>query len=261
MPRFSANISILFNDLPFMDRFAAARAAGFHAVECWFPGEHGTTEIAQQLDAHGLEMVGINTSRGVGDQWGLAAVPGQEAAFGVSMDDALAQAALLGCSNIHVMAGMTHGDPAAAHRTFLLNLEHAIRRAEGTGITLLIEPLNHFDRPGYLLSSTVQAAEIIAQAGLHDLRLMFDCYHVAREEGGVLERMRAVWPHIGHIQIAGVPNRGAPDQGELDYAPIFQGIDELGWPGWVGAEYQASGPAADSLDWLKRSETAQVQPS
>jgi len=253
MPRFTANVSILFSEHAFLDRFAAARDAGFTAVECWFPDEHGPQEIRQRLDDYGLTMVGINTSRGTDDEFGLAAVPGREAAFRTAMDRALDHAALFGNCAIHVMAGTVGaaGQDAAMH-IFRDNLTTALRLAEGTGIQLLIEPLNSHDRPGYALSTVAQAAEIIDSAGLHALRIMFDCYHVAMEGGDVIAQMHAVWPKIGHIQFAGVPARGVPSEGRVDYTTVFAEIDRLGWPGWVGAEYRADVSTPENLAWLGR---------
>jgi len=252
MPRFAANLSIMFTEHPFLDRFGAAKAAGFGAVECWFPSEHGTREIARRLDDLGLEMVVVNTAHGSGDEWGLAALPGCEEPFQASVDEALEHAAAFGNCAIHVMAGLAgHVPREAALRTYKANLEHAVRRAEGTGSRLLIEPLNHHDRPGYLLSSAAQAAAIIDDTGLHDLRIMFDCYHVEMEDGDLLDRMREVWPKIGHIQFAGVPARGVPMVGQVDYPAVFDEIDRLGWAGWVGAEYRVAETTPASLAWLQ----------
>ena len=232
MPRFAVNVSIMFSEHPFLDRFGAAKAAGFHAVECWFPAEHGKSEVASRLADHGLEMVVINTAHGSGDEWGLSAVPGREQAFRNSIDEALEHAAAFGNCAVHVMAGLAgHVPREAALRTYMANLEHALQRAEGTGIQLLIEPLNRRNRPGYLLHSADQAADIIGQAGFEDLRIMFDCYHVGMEDGAVLDVMRRVWSKIGHIQFAGVPSRGVPTEGSVDFGAVFQEVDRLGWKG------------------------------
>ncbi len=251
MPRFAANLSMMFTERPFLDRFQAAKAAGFDAVECWFPTEYGRREIADRLTDLNLPMVVINTAYGAGEEWGLAALPGREGAFRESIDEALEHAAALGNCSVHVMAGLAgQVSRDAALDTYKANLEHAVRRAEGSGIQLLIEPLNRHDRPGYLLSSVGQAAEIIESTGLHDLKIMFDCYHVEMEDGDLLARMRGIWPKIGHIQIAGVPTRGAPTDGRVDYAALFEEIDRLGWAGWVGAEYRPTGITEESLGWL-----------
>lgn len=252
MLTFSANLSILFTELPFAQRFAAARQAGFDAVECWFPYEHASAaEVRAWLDAHQLKMVGINTPWGASDQWGLAALPGYEAAFEKSVRDTLAFAQTVGHPAIHVMAGLAgHVPEADARRCYYDNLERAVRWAEDSDSTLVIEPLNGRDRPGYFLHSVDQAADIIERQGLGDLRIMFDCYHVQVQQGDVITRMRRYFDKLGHVQIAGVPARGEPDRGELNYVEVLRELDRLGWQGYVGAEYKPAGPSADSLDWL-----------
>jgi hydroxypyruvate isomerase len=252
MLKFSANLSILFTELPFAQRFAAAKQAGFDAVECWFPYEHASAAEARALlDDHQLQMVGINTPWGEASQWGLAALPGSEAAFEKSMRDTLEFAHAVGSPAIHVMAGLAgHVSPADAQRCYLNNLARALQWAEGSGSTLVIEPLNGRDRPGYFLNSVDQAADIIEHEGLSALRIMFDCYHIQVQEGDVITRMRRHFDKIGHVQIAGAPARGEPDKGELNYVEVLRELDTLGWQGWVGAEYKPSGASADSLGWL-----------
>lgn len=252
MPRYSANISILFTELPFLARFAAARAAGFEAVECWFPYEHAPEELRAILDGEGLTLVGINTAPGdvSKGEWGVTALPGREAEFDRQIAQALDYAAALGARGVHVMAAMCGGlDLAACGRAYLANLEKALRRAEGSGVTLLIEPLNARDRPGYFLSRSDQAAEIITRLGHPALRLMFDIYHVQVMEGDIIRRLRAHRPLTGHIQIAAVPSRAEPDEGELDYRAILSEIDALGWEGWVGCEYKPRASTLDGLGW------------
>lgn len=252
MLKFSANLSILFTELPFAARFAAAKAAGFNAVECWFPYEHeDAASVKRLLDDNGLHMVGINTPWGSGSQWGLAALPGSEAAFEASVQQTLDYANAIGCPAVHVMAGLAGHVPAAeARRAYRASLATAVRLAEGRGITLLIEPLNGRDRPGYFLRSVDQAAEVIDRAGLGSVRIMFDCYHTQVEEGDVISRLRRHFHLLGHVQIAGVPARGEPDRGELNYAEILRELGRLGWTGHVGAEYKPTGPSNDSFAWL-----------
>jgi len=253
MPRFSANLSILFGDLPFLDRFQAAREAGFSAVECWFPHEHGVNDIAQRLGDLDLKMVGINSAHGDAADWGLAALPGRESEFKTSIEQALQSATRFDNCAVHVMAGLAGSVRREdAWQTYLKNLECAVRIAEGSGVQLLIEPLNSRDRPGYLLHSVEQAAQIIERTGLSSLRIMFDCYHVQVEEGDLISRMRRHWSKIGHLQIACPPSRSEPGTGELDYDFIFAEIDSLGWSGWVGAEYIPSGKTIDSLSWFHK---------
>ncbi|MEI2417685.1 TIM barrel protein [Orrella sp. JC864] len=252
MLRFSANLSILFTELPFAERFAAAKAAGFDAVECWFPYEHATAaQVGGLLRDNGLQMVGINTPWGADGQWGLAALPGSEAAFEDSLRRTLDYAQAIGRPAVHVMAGLAGHVPAhEARRAYLANLRKAVRLAEGSGVTLLIEPLNGRDRPGYFLRSVEQAAQVIESQGLDSLRIMFDCYHTQIEEGDVITRLRRHFGKLGHIQIAGVPARGEPDRGELNYTEILRELRQLGWSGHIGAEYKPSGASAQSLAWL-----------
>ena len=253
MPRFSANVSILFTELPFIDRFAAARSAGFDAAECWFPYEHGVDEVARALRDARLTMVGINSAHGGAQEWGLAALPGREDDFVASVDEALDAARRFGNCAVHVMAGLAGAIPRAqAWATYLANLRRAVRRAQGSGVQLLIEPLNGRDRPGYLLNSSDRAAEVTWLDGLGSLRVMFDCYHVQVEEGDLVARLRRHWDRIGHLQIANPPNRNEPGRGEIDYRYVFDEIDRLGWKGWVGAEYLPSTPTTlESLDWFR----------
>lgn len=252
MPRFSANLSILFCELPFMERFAAAKEAGFQAVECWFPYEHGSEEVARLLRDLELEMVGINSAHGGPHEWGLAALPGREDEFLKSVDQALDCAVRCNRCAVHVMGGLAGAIPQVeAWRTYAANLEQAVRRAEGTGVQLLLEPLNSRDRPGYIPSSVDRAAELIERTGLGALKIMFDCYHVQVEDGDLVTRLRRHWDKIGHIQIASPPNRTEPGTGEIDYGYVFDEIDRLGWKGWVGAEYRPSRSTAESFGWMK----------
>jgi len=253
MPRYSANLSILFQELPFRDRFAAARAAGFDGVECWFPYDHSANEIASLLREHRLTMVGINTAHGAAGDWGLAALPGREGEFLATVDQALEYASALGRCAVHVMGGLAGSIPSVdAWGTYIRNLEAALRRAEGTGIQLLIEPLNARDRPGYILSSVDRAADLIDRSGLGALKIMFDCYHVQIQEGDLVTRLRRHWSKIGHIQFASPPGRTEPGTGEIDYRFVFGEIDRLGWAGWVGAEYRPSTTTDASFGWLVR---------
>lgn len=250
--RFSANLGFLWADLPLPDAIHAAYAAGFVAVECHWPYEVPAREVADALNGTGLSMLSLNTAPGdlaAGD-FGLAAVPGREAEARGGIDAALAYAGAIGAQMVHVMAGRAEGP--AARRAFLANLAYGCQRAEAAGITLLIEPLNAFDTPGYFLKDTGQAARIIAELCAPNLKLMFDCYHTARTEGDVSARLDALLPIIGHIQIAGVPNRGPPDTGTLDYRRVFDHLRGLGWTEPLGAEYKAPGAPEASLTWMRR---------
>ena len=252
MPRYSANISIMFPELPFLERFAAAKAAGFDAVEFWFPYEHPKAQLRGMLDDLGLTLVGLNTAPGdVGKgEWGHAALPGREEDFDRGFAQALDYAVALGSGGIHVMAAMTGAlDHATCEKIYMANLEQAARRTEASGITLLIEPLNAKDRPGYFLSRSDQAIDIIKRIGAPNLKLMFDVYHVQVMEGDIIRRLRGHLPHIGHIQIAAVPTRAEPDEGELNYRTILAEVDALGWQGWVGCEYKPRAGTVEGLGW------------
>ncbi len=248
--RLSANLGFLWADRPLAQAIHAAQAAGFDAVECHWPYDAPVEEVRAALTATGLPMLGLNTRRGdvgAGDN-GLAALPGREGAAQAAIDEAIAYADAVGAAAIHVMAGVAEGEAAGA--TFLTNLRYATER---TRRTILIEPLNRHDAPGYFLRTTDQAAQVIEAVAAPNLKLMFDCYHVGRTEGDVITRLAALLPLVGHIQIAAVPDRGAPDHGELHYPTVLAAIAELGWPGHVGAEYRPAGPTDASLGWMAES--------
>jgi hydroxypyruvate isomerase len=195
-------------------------------------------------------MLGLNTRRGdvdAGDN-GLAAIPGREDEARATIDEAIEYAVQISASSIHVMAGFA--ESAEACNTFIENLVYACNQAERHGLTILIEPLNEHDAPGYFLQTTKQATEIIADVGSANLKLMFDCYHVGRTEGEVIARLKALLPIIGHIQFASVPDRGTPDHGEVDYQQVFSQINALDWGTPLGAEYKPEGETDVSLDWM-----------
>ena len=245
--KFSANLGFLWAELPLPDAIRAAHRAGFDAVECHWPFDTPAGVTRDALQETGLPMLGLNTRRGnvAAGENGLAALPGREAEARAAIDEALAYARATGTAAVHVMAGRT--DDPRAEDTFLANLAYACHAAEPDGITILIEPLNPHDAPGYFLKDTAQAVRLIQTLDHPRLRLMFDCYHVARVEGDVCARFAAVRPLIGHVQIAGVPARGRPDRGDVDYGSL---LPSLGWPGPIGAEYRPGGATEDSLGWL-----------
>lgn len=250
--KFSANLGFLWTDKALPDAIRAAHAAGFDAVECHWPYEVPVAEVVAALKDTGLPMLGLNTRRGdvgAGDV-GLSALPGRDSDARAAIDEAIAYATAIGAGNVHVMAGMASG--AAARDAFVSALDHACTRAAPEGITILIEPLNPHDAPGYFLSTTGQAVEIIAQVGAPNLKLMFDCYHVARTEGDVIGRLKSVWGSIGHIQFAAVPDRGPPDQGTLDYSQVFRAIARMGYQAPLGAEYKPGPDTGASLGWMPK---------
>lgn len=246
---FSANLGFLYTDRTLPDAIRAAHAAGFAAVECHWPYDTPAADTLAALRDTGLLMLGLNTLRGntaIGEN-GLSALPGREAEAREAIDQALAYARATGTHAVHVMAGNSSGPRARA--AFVANLTYAC--AQAPDLTILIEPLNPHNAPGYYLNSTGLAADIIREVGATNLRLMFDCYHVQIIEGDVCRRLAALLPLIGHIQIASVPDRGAPDHGELDYGYVLARIAALGWTSPIGAEYLL-GPGAPDMGWMAR---------
>ena len=252
--QFSANLGFLWQDQTLPQAIHSAKAAGFDAVECHWPYAFPAQDVQDALQKTGLRMLGLNTHRGnvaAGDN-GLAAMPGREAQARAAIDEAIDYAIKINTPNIHVMAGFATGK--AARQTFIANLQYACERASPFGITILIEPLNHYDAPGYFLTTSRQAEEIIEAASAHgttnNLRLMFDCYHIQLMEGDLSHRLRTLMPIIGHIQFASVPDRGPPGNGEICYAYIFDLVRELGYSQPLGAEYKPVGDTAQTLGWM-----------
>jgi hydroxypyruvate isomerase len=243
--KFSANLGYLFTELPLPQAIHAAARAGFDSVECHFPYATPPVEVRAALGATGLPMLSLNTRPGDAGAFGLAALPGREAEARAAIAEAVAYATAIGARAVHVMAGIT-GD-TRAEASFRANLAHACDLAEGVGLTVLIEPINRHDVPGYHLAHADQAAGTIAALGRANLRMIFDCYHVARIEGDPLPAFARHRARIGHVQIAGVPERGRPDRGTLDYARL---LPAMGWEGYFGAEYRPGGATGASLGWL-----------
>jgi hydroxypyruvate isomerase len=267
MPRFAANLTLLYTELPFLDRFAAAAADGFEGVEVLFPYAFAAEDVAARLKANGLQQVLINAPPGDWDagERGLACLPGREAEFREGIDRALAYAQVLDCPRIHVLAGVA---PAGLDRASLLaiyrdNLAWAAGQAAAVGRELLIEPINPRDFPGYLLNRQDEAHAIVQGLGAPNLKVQFDLYHAQIVEGDLAMTIRRDLPsgRVGHFQIAGVPERHEPDLGEVNYPYLFDLIDELGrqqgWPGWIGCEYRPArgavpGGTSQGLGWLRR---------
>lgn len=250
--QFSANLGFLFTELALPEAIFAARESGFEAVECHFPYDVPAARVAEALAQTGLPMLGLNTQRGTvaaGD-FGLSALPGREAEARAAIDEAVAYAAAIGALNVHVMAGKTDGG-ARAEATFRDNLRYASDAAARHGLSVLIEPINTRDVPGYHLNRVEHGAEIIAALERPNLRLMFDCYHVQIMQGDLTRRIAAHLPLIGHIQIAAVPDRGEPDMGELCYPQLLATIADMGYSRPIGAEYRPRGADTRAgLGWL-----------
>ena len=250
MIKWSANLGFLWTDRSLPDAIKAASQEGFDAVECHWPYEHDPLIITKTLSQTGLPMLGLNTQRGdlsKGEN-GLAALPGREDEARRYIDKALSYAAAIDCRNIHVMAGITD-QSQAAEQTFQANLAYAAERAEQGGKTILIEPLNHRDVPSYHLQSVEAAARTIDAVGSDRVKIMFDFYHIQILQGDLLNRFKAYLPYIGHVQIAGVPQRAEPDCGEVNYPALLPAIYEAGYDGYVGAEYKPVADTDSGLGW------------
>ena len=259
MPRFAANLTFLFNEVPFLARFGEAAQAGFRAVEFAFAYEYRLQEVVAEQRAHKLDVVLINAPPGdweAGDR-GLASVPGREHEFTASIANALRYAQGLSCPRIHVMAGVLPADADDTERerrlrTYVRNLKQATAEAAAQNVTILIEPLNPRDVAHYLLTTQAQAHAIREEIGAPNLKVQMDLYHAQIVEGDLSEKIRRWLPHIGHIQIAGVPGRHEPDVGEINYEYLFRLVDELKYNGWIGCEYRPARGTTAGLTWLYR---------
>jgi hydroxypyruvate isomerase len=254
VPRFAANLTMMFNEVPFLERFAAAAQAGFEAVEFLFPYDYPAAEIAHQLNANRLRNVLFNMPPGefAAGERGIASLPGREEEFRAGVAQAIAYATEFGTPHLHVMAGLLpDGADRAVHRAvYIDNLRYAAAETGKHGITLLIEPINTRDIPRYLLNTQADAHAIREQVGASNLKVQMDFYHVQIMEGDIAMKVRRYLPHIGHIQIAGVPERNEPDTGEVNYAYLFRLLDELGYDGWLGCEYRPAKGTREGLGWM-----------
>ncbi len=254
MPRISANLGFLWLDLPLVERIRRAKAAGFEAVEFHYPYDTPVDDVRAVLAETGLPVVGLNTRPGdiaAGDL-GLAALPGREAEARAAIDEAVAYAAALSARYVHVMAGKPPaGEHQSAERAYLSALEHAADKAGPAGLTIVVEPLNVYDAPGYFLRTTAQASELIGRLGRPNVKILFDCYHVQISEGDLTRRLETLLPIVGHVQIAAVPSRREPDEGEIAYDRLLSAIDAMGYDGFVGAEYRPRATVEEGLGWLR----------
>lgn len=255
MLKFSANLTMLFTELPFIDRFEAAAKAGFKAVEFWFPYEHTVQEIKEKLDRYNLACVLFNLPPGdfnAGER-GIACLPGREMEFRASVDKCLEYATILGTPRVHAMAGrMPEGaDRARYRKVYVDNLRYAAEKVGRHGIKLMLETVNTRDTPGYFLNHMDEAEQIRQEIGLDNVKLQFDIYHVQVIEGDVSIRLRNHFPQIDHIQFANVPARNEPTEGELNYPYLFTLLDGLGYSGWLGCEYRPTAGTVKGLGWIQ----------
>jgi hydroxypyruvate isomerase len=248
MPRFAANLSMMFGEHAFLDRFAAAAAAGFRGVEYLFPYEHEAVDLRDRLQEAGLTQALYNTPPGdwAGGERGMAAMPGAEDRFRADLARALDYAGVIKPQAIHVMAGIAQGPKARA--TYIDNLRAACDAAPHQ--LFVIEPINHRDMPGYHLSRTDEARGVIAEVGRANLKLQLDLYHCQIMEGDLVTRIHALAPITGHVQVAGVPERHEPDSGEFAFDRVMRELDASGFTGWVGCEYRPAGETVAGLGWF-----------
>ena len=255
MPRFAANLSMLWNELPFLDRFAAASKAGFKAVEFLFPYDHPAETIAQLLKQHGLELVLHNLPPGdwAAGERGMACIPGREGEFRAGVAKAAEYAPVIGVQRWHCMAGLkpVGVSEAQARATWVGNVRFAAAEAKKLGLPLLIEPINTFDIPGFFVSRTQQALQLMDDVGSDNLYLQYDIYHAQRMEGELANSIQKHLSKIAHIQLADNPGRNEPGTGEINYAYIFAMLDRIGYTGWIGCEYKPAAATEAGLGWLK----------
>jgi 2-dehydrotetronate isomerase len=251
MLRFCANLSFLFTEVPFLDRFEAAAKAGFKAIESGNAYEAPAADVASRLKAHNLAPALFNTPAGnaAAGERGRAALAGREKDFEADLALALSYAEATGCKLLHVMAGVVH--QGARRETFVANLKKAARTAAKSGVNLVIEPINRRDIPGYFLNKLHEARAIIYEVGEPNLGLQFDLYHRQVEDGDVATALKEYAALTRHYQIANPPDRGEPDAGDLNYAWLLKEIDASGYTGYVGCEYKPRRGTVEGLGWTK----------
>jgi len=253
MPRFAANLTMLWNELDFLDRFAAAKRAGFSAVEYLFPYAYPKEQLAEQLAKHRLVQVLHNLPAGdwAAGERGIACHPKRVDEFKEGVGKAIDYARALGCKQVNCLAGIAPADtdPRQVRETFVSNLRFASDKLGGAGIRLVMEPINTFDIPGFFLSHTRQAADLIRDVGSSNLFIQYDIYHMQRMEGELANTIKNHLPQIAHMQLADNPGRNEPGTGEIHYRFLFSFIDALGYDGWIGCEYKPKGNTVEGLSW------------
>ena len=255
MPKFAANLTMLWNELDFLDRFAAAAKAGFTAVEYLFPYPYPKEQLAEQLAAHKLEQVLHNLPAGdwAKGERGIGCLPDRVGEFQDSVGRAIDYATALSCKQVNCLAGIVpHGaDPGTLRETFVANLKFAAAKLKAAGIRLLIEPINTRDIPGFYLKHSRQAIELIAAVGSDNLWLQYDIYHMQIMEGDLAPTIEKHRARIAHFQLADNPGRNEPGTGEINYPFLFGFIDRLGYDGWIGCEYKPKTTTAEGLGWVR----------
>ena len=255
MPRFAANLTLLFNEVAFLDRFAAAAQAGFEAVEFLFPYAYAAQDIRQRLDAHKLRLVLHNLPAGNWDagERGIACHPDRVDEFRSGVAQGIAYAQALGVNQLNCLAGIAPvGVPDDVLRdTLVANLQYAAQAFKGAGLRLLLEPINTFDIPGFYVCRTEQAMSILDAVGADNLFVQYDMYHAQRMEGELAATIAQHLQRIGHMQLADNPGRHEPGTGEINFTFLFDHLDRLGYSGWIGCEYKPTTTTAAGLGWVK----------
>jgi hydroxypyruvate isomerase len=254
MPKFAANLSWLYQELPFLERFDAAAEFGFKAVEFLFPYQFPASEILTRVRHTGLTVALFNLPPGDFDKGerGIAAIPGRENEFRNSVQPALEYASALNVHRLHIMPGITQGiELEKAHASFLSNIDFVLNQTADLDLVITLEPINNRDIPGYYLSTIEQAAAILAEVKDPRLKIQLDWYHAQIMGGDLTRRTERFFADIGHIQVAGVPDRSEPDRGEVNFSCLFGLVDELGYEGWIGCEYKPAGETEEGLVWVK----------
>jgi len=253
MPRFAANLSMMFTEVPFLERFGKAAAAGFEGVEFLFPYAYPAAALATQLQQNNLTLALFNMPPGdwTGGERGMAAIPGREHEFRDNVTIALDYARRLHCPSLHAMAGLVQGfERKACEETFINNFRYAADRLAPYGITLLVEPINSRDMPGYFIAHQQEAAALVNKIDRPNVSVQLDLYHAQIMDGDLTRLIRKMAGHFAHVQIASVPERHEPDEGELNYPHLFSVLDDCGYTGWVGCEYIPRHRTEDGLHWF-----------
>jgi hydroxypyruvate isomerase len=256
MPRLAANVSTLFKELPFLERFAAARRAGFRAVEYQYPYEFKAEDVGAAAREAGVQVVLHNTPPGDAQrgEHGTACLPGREQRFRDDLERAVAYAHAARCTSLHCLAGVTpeHAAPAEAHAVYVANLTYASGRLRREGMRALIEPLSARTLAGYFLTGSAQAARVLDEVGAANVLLQYDVFHMQLLEGNLAATIERLLPRIGHLQLADAPGRDEPGNGEINFDFLLAHIDRLGYSGWVGCEYNPRGDTVEGLKWAQR---------
>jgi hydroxypyruvate isomerase len=260
MPRFAANLSMMYTEVPFLDRFERAARSGFDAVEFLFPYAFPAAEIKARLEANGLALALFNTSAGDwdGGERGFACHPARVEDWKRVVGQALEYATALGAPQVHCMAGKAPAGvtDAAMRETYVSNLRHAAREFGQAGLKAVIEPINAYDIPGYYLNRNDQALSVMDEVGAPNLFLQYDIYHAQRSEGELAATMEKYLPRIAHMQLADNPGRHEPGTGEINYPFLFGHIDRIGYKGFIGCEYKPKGATEAGLGWFERARAA-----